>query len=128
MALSQDRLIAILRDFIYYRIQIKGKSNCYTVSTIFAANKMFENIKQHLKPASDGKGGTYFGATGSGKTNTMLFLSRLLATHDRDVFQSPTIIILVDREDLSNQTSELLSHLRSILKIIMLKRLKVVLI
>ena len=53
---------------------------------------MFENIKQHLKPASDGKGGTYFGATGSGKTNTMLFLSRLLATHDRDVFNHQRLL------------------------------------
>ena len=60
-----------------------------------------------MKPLGDGKGGTYFGATGSGKTNTMLFLARLLGTHYRDVFQSPTVIILVDREDLSNQTSKL---------------------
>ena len=34
----------------------------------FAAEKMLDNIKRHLRPAGDGKGGTYFGATGCGKT------------------------------------------------------------
>ena len=32
----------------------------------FAANKLYENIKAHLRPEGDGKGGTYFGATGCG--------------------------------------------------------------
>ena len=44
----------------------------------FAANKLYENIKAHLRPEGDGKGGTYFGATGCGKSYTMLFLTRML--------------------------------------------------
>ncbi|MDQ7023183.1 MAG: hypothetical protein Q9M97_06710 [Candidatus Gracilibacteria bacterium] len=39
---------------------------------------MFENIKNNIKPEGSGKGGTYFGATGSGKSYTMLYLTRLL--------------------------------------------------
>lgn len=116
-AFARDRLVAILQDFIYYPDSDKKEKAIVTrYPQFFAANKMLANIKAHLKPASDGKGGTYFGATGSGKTNTMLFLSRLLATHDRDIFNSPTIIIIVDREDLSNQTSELFEGSKRYLK------------
>lgn len=117
-AFTKSRLINILRDFIYYPDSDKKETAIITrYPQFFAATKMLENIKEHLKPLGDGKGGTYFGATGSGKTNTMLFLSRLLGTHYRDVFQSPTVIILVDREDLSNQTSKLFEGSKRYLKI-----------
>jgi type I site-specific restriction-modification system R (restriction) subunit len=33
----------------------------------YAARTLYENIKKAEKPEGDGKGGTYFGATGSGK-------------------------------------------------------------
>lgn len=107
-AFSQDRLLAILRDFVYYPDDSK---KCEAIVTrypqFFAANKMLANIKAHLKPRGDGKGGTYFGATGCGKTYTMLFLSRLLALREREAFNNPTIIIITDREDLDTQSSEL---------------------
>lgn len=116
-AFAKDRVVAILRDFIYYPDSDKKDTAIVTrYPQFFAANKMLENIKLHLKPHGDGKGGTYFGATGSGKTNTMLFLSRLLATHDRETFKSPTIVILVDREDLSDQTSKLFEGSKRYLK------------
>ena len=116
-AFSKERLIAILRDFIYYPDSSDKELAVITrYPQFFAANKMLENIKNHLKPEGDGKGGTYFGATGSGKTNTMLFLSRMLGTHYRDTFKSPTIIILVDREDLNIQTSSLFEQSKRYLK------------
>lgn len=68
---------------------------------------MLTHIKQHMRPAGDGKGGTYFGATGCGKTYAMLFLSRLIMLRDAETFRSPTIILLEDRDDLDTQTSEL---------------------
>ena len=116
-AFAKDRLISILRDFVYYPDSDQKEMAIVTrYPQFFAAKKMLENIKEHLRPAGDGKGGTYFGATGSGKTNTMLFLSRLLGTHYRDIFQSPTVIILVDREDLSDQTSKLFESSKRYLK------------
>lgn len=74
---------------------------------------MLENIKRHLRPEGDGKGGTYFGATGCGKTYTMLFLSRMIALRDPDAFNNPTIVIIVDREDLDTQTAELFATAKS---------------
>ncbi|OQB26114.1 MAG: Type I restriction enzyme EcoR124II R protein [Firmicutes bacterium ADurb.Bin182] len=107
-AFVKDRVAAILRDFVYYPDDSsKGTAIVARYPQFFAARKMFKNIKKHMRPEGDGKGGTYFGATGCGKTYTMLFLSRLLALRDRDAFENPTMVIITDREDLDRQTSEL---------------------
>ncbi|MFZ7101936.1 MAG: type I restriction endonuclease subunit R [Peptococcaceae bacterium] len=107
-AFDKDRVINILRDFVYYPDDSTKKTVIVArYPQFFAAGKMFENIKKHMRPEGDGKGGTYFGATGCGKTYTMLFLSRLLALRDRDAFENPTVVIITDREDLDRQTSEL---------------------
>lgn len=107
-AFSKERLTAILRDFIFYPDDSK-KSEAIVARypQYFAATKMLESICEHMRPDGDGKGGTYFGATGCGKTYAMMFLSRLLNTHRRDELNNPTIIIIVDREDLDDQSSEL---------------------
>lgn len=62
-AFTQERLLAILRDFIYYPDDSpKNEAIVTRYPQFFAANKMLANIKEHLKPGGDGKGGTYFGA------------------------------------------------------------------
>ena len=107
-AFSKERLTAILRDFIFYPDDSKKSEAIVTrYPQYFAATKMLESICAHMRPEGDGKGGTYFGATGCGKTYAMMFLSRLLNTHRRDELNNPTIIIIVDREDLDDQSSEL---------------------
>lgn len=105
---AKDRLISILRDFVFYPDSSeKEEAIVCRYPQYFAANKMLASIKTHMKPVGDGKGGIYFGATGCGKTYTMMFLSRLLIKRDNSAFKNPTIVVLVDREDLDNQTSEL---------------------
>ncbi|AQW61917.1 type I restriction endonuclease [Dehalococcoides mccartyi] len=107
-AFAKERVMRVLRDFVYYPDDSKKSEAIVTrYPQFFAANKMLDNIKVHMRPAGDGKGGTYFGATGCGKTYTMLFLSRLLVLRDRESFNNPTIIVIADREDLDTQTSEL---------------------
>ena len=107
-AFSKARILQIFRDFIFYPDDdSKSVAVVCRYPQFFAATKMLANIKKHLRPSGDGKGGTYFGATGCGKTFTMLFLSRLLIQRDNETFHNPTIIILTDREDLDTQTSEL---------------------
>jgi type I restriction enzyme R subunit len=105
---DKERIVKILRDFVYYPDDSKKDEAIVTrYPQFFAAQKMLESIKAHLKPHGDGKGGTYFGATGCGKTYTMLFISRLLMLRERESFRNPTIVIIVDRDDLDTQTSEL---------------------
>ena len=101
----KDRLVEIIKDFVYFpdnsdkELKIVCRYPQY-----FAANKLFENIKNHIRPIGDGKGGTYFGATGCGKSYTMVFLSRMLMKST--FFQSPTIIVITDRTDLDDQLSK----------------------
>ncbi len=101
---NRKRLRDIIQNFIY--LPDSSKKNEKIVCRYpqyYAAIKLFENIKNHQKPLGDGKGGTYFGTTGCGKSYTMLYLSRLLmrSTH----FASPTIVIITDRTDLDDQLS-----------------------
>lgn len=77
-------------------------------SQYYGAELLYENIKEHMKPEGDGKGGTYFGATGCGKSYTMLFLSRKLSTSED--LNTPTIILLTDRTDLDDQLSEIFEN------------------
>lgn len=101
----KDRLLAVIKDFIYFPDSSdKDLKIVCRYPQFFAANKLFANIKEHLRPAGDGKGGTYFGATGCGKSYTMLFLTRMLMKSK--FFRSPTIIIITDRTDLDDQLSK----------------------
>ena len=102
--LNKNRLRDIIRNFIY--IPDTSKKNEKIVCRYpqyYAANRLYENIKLAQKPNGDGKGGTYFGATGCGKSFTMLYLARLLMKSE--YFESPTIVMITDRTDLDDQLS-----------------------
>lgn len=101
----KDRLLAVIKDFIYFPDSSdKDTKIVCRYPQYFAATKLFENIKKYLKPEGDGKGGTYFGATGCGKSYTMLFLTRMLMKSP--YFHSPTILLITDRTDLDDQLSK----------------------
>ena len=100
----KNRLRDIIRNFIY--IPDSSKKNEKIVCRYpqyYAARALFENIKKAQKPEGNGKGGTYFGATGCGKSFTMLYLTRLLMKSE--YFASPTIVMITDRTDLDDQLS-----------------------
>jgi type I restriction enzyme, R subunit len=101
---NQKRLLDVVRHFIYFPdTSTKEEKIVPRYPQYYAANKLFKSIKQNMKPHGTGKGGTYFGATGCGKSFTMLYLTRLLM---RSVhFQSPTIVLITDRTDLDDQLS-----------------------
>lgn len=101
---DKHRLRDIIRNFIYFPdTSKKNEKIVCRYPQYYAANKLYQNILKHRKPEGDGKGGTYFGATGCGKSYTMLFLTRLLM---RSVeFSSPTIVLITDRTDLDDQLS-----------------------
>lgn len=101
----KDRLLSVIKDFVYFPDSSdKDLKVVCRYPQFFAANKLHENIKAHLRPEGDGKGGTYFGATGCGKSYTMLFLTRRLMKDT--YFRSPTILLITDRTDLDDQLSK----------------------
>lgn len=101
---NRDRLREIIHHFIY--LPDSSKKNEKIVCRYpqyYATVKLFESIKKNQKPEGNGKGGTYFGTTGCGKSFTMLFLSRMIMRST--YFKSPTIVIITDRTDLDDQLS-----------------------
>lgn len=102
---AQDRLLAVIKNFIYFPDATdKNTKVVCRYPQFFAANNLYENVKAHMKPNGDGKGGTYFGTTGCGKSYTMLFLTRMIMKSS--YFKSPTILIITDRTDLDDQLSK----------------------
>jgi type I restriction enzyme R subunit len=102
--LQKNRLRDIIRNFIYLPDNAKKEEKIVCrYPQYYAARALFENIKLAQKPEGDGKGGTYFGATGSGKSFTMLYLTRLLMKSL--YFENPTIVLITDRTDLDDQLS-----------------------
>ncbi len=111
---NKDRLRDILRNFIF--LPDGGKKEEKIVCRYpqyYAARALYESIRCAQKPEGDGKGGTYFGATGCGKSVTMLYLSRLLMKSE--AFESPTILLITDRTDLDDQLSSLFVNAKTFL-------------
>jgi len=103
--LHKNRLRDIIRNFIYLADSSKKDEKIVCrYPQYYAARALYNNIKQAQKPNGNGKGGTYFGATGCGKSFTMLFLTRLLMKST--YFKNPTIVLITDRTDLDTQLSE----------------------
>ncbi|MAZ72349.1 MAG: type I restriction endonuclease, partial [Flavobacteriaceae bacterium] len=102
--LHPNRLRDIIRNFIYVPDSSKKDEKIVCrYPQYYAARALYENIIKAQRPEGDGKGGTYFGATGCGKSFTMLFLVRLLMKSLH--FESPTIVMITDRTDLDDQLS-----------------------
>ena len=100
----QTTLCDVIRNFVYLPdTSRRDEKILCRYPQYYAATKLYRNILQHRKPEGDGKGGTYFGATGCGKSFTMLFLARLLMKSVD--LSSPTIVLITDRTDLDDQLS-----------------------
>lgn len=99
----KDRLLEVIHDFIYFPDSSnKEEKIVCRYPQYFAASLLYENILKQ-KEIGEGKGGTYFGATGCGKSLAMLFLTRKLMRSPK--LGSPTILLITDRSDLDDQLS-----------------------
>lgn len=102
----KDRLLAVIKDFIYFPDSSNKETKIICrYPQYFAAESLYKSIGSAIRPKGNGKGGIYFGATGCGKSYTMVFLSRLLMRSQE--LSSPTIIVITDRTDLDDQLSKI---------------------
>ncbi len=103
---DKKRLLDVVHNFIYFPDTTKREEKVVCrYPQYYAAKALYANVLLHsrLNAGGDGKGGTYFGATGCGKSFTMLFLCRLLMRSK--ALCSPTILLITDRTDLDDQLS-----------------------
>lgn len=106
------RFLEIFRDYIYFEdrnFDSEEKEIVCRYPQFFATRLLRESILRSVATKS-GKGGTYFGATGCGKTFTMAFLARQLSMRCSAALGSPTILMIVDRDDLQKQGAELFTR------------------
>lgn len=118
---SPERFLEIFRDYIYFQdseYDSEEREIVCRYPQFFAARLLKKSIVKSVVEKS-GKGGTYFGATGCGKTYTMAFLARQLALRCTDVPEigSPTIVMIVDRDELQKQGAKLFTKSKEFLNL-----------
>lgn len=118
---APERFLEIFRDYIYFQDSEYDSEEREVVCRypqFFATRLLKQSIIKSVVEKS-GKGGTYFGATGCGKTYTMAFLARQLALRCADIPEigSPTIVMIVDREELQKQGAKLFTKSKEFLNL-----------
>ena len=118
---SPRRFLEIFRDYIYFQdseYDSEEREIVCRYPQFFAARLLKQSVIRSVVNRS-GKGGTYFGATGCGKTYTMAFLARQLALRCSDIPEigSPTIVMIVDREELQKQGAKLFTKSKEFLNL-----------
>ena len=95
---QKDRLLDIIKNFICFN---NDGINSYKILAgyhqYFAVRKAVERTK--LAVGGDGKIGVFWHTQGSGKSLSMVFYAHLL----QQTIDSPTIVVITDRNDLDNQ-------------------------
>ena len=95
---EKERLLDIIKNFICFsnegskQIKILAGYHQY-----FAVNKAILSTKHAIE--TDGKGGVFWHTQGSGKSLSMVFYAHCL----QDALDSPTIVVITDRNDLDDQ-------------------------
>jgi len=118
---TPERFLEIFRDYVYFQDSIYDGEELEIVCRYpqFFATKLLKQSIVNSVVTKSGKGGTYFGATGCGKTFTMAFLARQLSLRCSDIPEigSPTIILIVDRDELQKQGAKLFTKSKEFLNL-----------
>lgn len=95
---ERARLLDIIRNFICFSNEgLKRYKILAGYHQYFAVRKAIASTQKAV--ASDGKGGVFWHTQGSGKSLSMVFYAHLL----QEALNSPTIVVLTDRNDLDSQ-------------------------
>ena len=95
---QKERLLDIIKNFICFSNE---GTNSFKILAgyhqYFAVRKAIESTKHAT--VTDGKGGVFWHTQGSGKSLSMVFYAHLL----QEALDSPTIVVITDRNDLDDQ-------------------------
>ena len=108
---APERFLEIFRDYVFFqdnKYDSEEREIVCRYPQFFAARLLRDSVLDSVANHS-GKGGTYFGATGCGKTYTMAFLARQLTLRCAEQLGSPTVVMIVDRDDLQDQGAKVFS-------------------
>lgn len=95
---ERKRLLDIIKNFICFSNEgLKQFKILAGYHQYFAVRKAIETTKKGME--TDGRGGVFWHTQGSGKSLSMVFYAHLL----QDTLNSPTIVVITDRNDLDDQ-------------------------
>lgn len=95
---ERRRFLDILKNFICFSNEgIKTYKILAGYHQYFAVNKAVQSTKKATE--TDGKAGVFWHTQGSGKSLSMVFYAHLL----QSALESPTIVVITDRNDLDDQ-------------------------
>lgn len=95
---QKARLLDIIKNFICFSNEgINSFKILAGYHQYFAVRKAIESTKHAT--VTDGKGGVFWHTQGSGKSLSMVFYAHLL----QEALESPTIVVITDRNDLDDQ-------------------------
>lgn len=95
---QKERLLDIIKNFICFSNEgINSFKILAGYHQYFAVRKAIESTKHAT--VTDGKGGVFWHTQGSGKSLSMVFYAHLL----QEALDSPTIVVITDRNDLDEQ-------------------------
>lgn len=95
---QKERLLDIIKNFICFSNEgINSFKILAGYHQYFAVRKAIESTKHAT--VTDGKGGVFWHTQGSGKSLSMVFYAHLL----QEALDSPTIVVITDRNDLDDQ-------------------------
>ena len=95
---QKERLLDIIKNFICFSNEgIQTFKILAGYHQYFAVRKAIESTRRAT--VTDGKGGVFWHTQGSGKSLSMVFYAHLL----QEALDTPTIVVLTDRNDLDDQ-------------------------
>lgn len=95
---QKERLLDLIKNFICFSNEgVNSFKILAGYHQYFAVRKAIESTKRAT--VTDGKGGVFWHTQGSGKSLSMVFYAHLL----QEALNSPTIVVLTDRNDLDDQ-------------------------
>ena len=95
---EKERLLDIIKNFLCFSNEgLKKFKILAGYHQYFAVRKAIESTKNAT--VTDGKGGVFWHTQGSGKSLSMVFYAHLL----QEALDSPTIVVITDRNDLDDQ-------------------------
>ena len=97
---AKDRFLDILHNFICFSKEITGNAKILAAyHQYFAVKKAVESTRKASADGGDGRGGVFWHTQGSGKSLSMVFYAKYL----QEALNSPTIVVITDRNDLDDQ-------------------------
>ncbi len=110
---SKSRFLDLIHNFICFSKEVSGDTKILAAyHQYFAVKRAVESTVKASSEGGDGRGGVFWHTQGSGKSLSMVFYAKQL----QSALNSPTIVVITDRNDLDDQLFSQFSKCKDFLR------------